>query len=108
MWFQSFLFESGMGGRGIIVIAFHDAVAACADLADLAIRDDLAGLGIDDLEFRMRECTPDGGDPPISGSWVVVIVTPGLVFGWQSDHDLAHVQVRVDLLDHLNGEGGRP
>jgi len=100
------LVKRGMGGRGIVVITFHNAVAAGADLADLAERYDLAGLGINDLEFCVRECTPDRGDPAferiLGRGHRDARTCLGLAV---HDHDLAHVHLRVDLLHHFNRAG---
>src|SRR5208337_2737504 len=101
------LVEGGMGGRGIVVIAFHDAVAAGADLADLAKRDDLAGLGIDELELGVREGPADRGDPALERVPGCRHRDAGARLGLAvDDHDLAHVHPGIDFLHDLDRAGG--
>ncbi len=51
------------GGLGLVEIAGHHAIAAREDLADGAHRHDIAGMGIDNLHFGLRQRLADRGNP---------------------------------------------
>jgi len=57
----------GLGGRGVVVVALHDEIAAGAKLALFANGDGRAIERIDDLHFRMRQRPADGGHSQLNG-----------------------------------------
>ena len=58
----AFRIDGGRSGLGLFVVAFHDAVAARAQLAGLAGGQRVAGRGIDDAHFGVGQRGADGGD----------------------------------------------
>src|SRR6267378_6351039 len=52
--------DGSLGGRFVLKITMHDVIAACTYLADLADRNDLSRLLIDDLHLDVRHRRADG------------------------------------------------